>query len=108
MMRCVAHSSHVYTQTNTFQIEQSYPALERFHGQWGAAFLVRESFHAQKTYTSCKGKEGTYRARMRRPRRSRVDSEDDNDQEWGGIGPTPSEPGASHIYTLSVVLTHPH
>ncbi|KAJ7118904.1 hypothetical protein C8R44DRAFT_878437 [Mycena epipterygia] len=51
-------------------IEAAYPELERFRAQWATAFLVHESFGAQKTYKSCKSKEGTYRARAREGRRS--------------------------------------
>ncbi|KAJ7612880.1 hypothetical protein B0H17DRAFT_1153266 [Mycena rosella] len=51
-------------------IEAAYPDLERFRAQWATAYLVHESFVAQKTYRSCKSKEGTYRARAREARRS--------------------------------------
>ncbi|KAJ7288364.1 hypothetical protein C8J57DRAFT_1494672 [Mycena rebaudengoi] len=75
-------------------IEGAYPDLERFRGQWAAAHLVHESFHAQKTYTSCKGKDGTYRARHRQRRcRSLADSDnEEGDQEWSGINPAQSPP----------------
>ncbi|KAJ7479030.1 hypothetical protein FB451DRAFT_1131256 [Mycena latifolia] len=52
------------------QIEAAYPHLERFRAQWATAYLVHESFVAQKTYRSCKSKEGTYRAKAREARRS--------------------------------------
>ncbi|KAJ7458451.1 hypothetical protein FB451DRAFT_1561091 [Mycena latifolia] len=52
------------------KIEAAYPDLERFRAQWATAYLVHESFVAQKTYRSCKSKEGTYRAKAREARRS--------------------------------------
>ncbi|KAJ7806030.1 hypothetical protein B0H14DRAFT_2382164 [Mycena olivaceomarginata] len=71
-------------------IEAAHPELERFRGQWATAHLVHNTFSAQKTYKNCKTKEGTYRARTRRTRRSDInhlhaDSPDDN--VFRGAGP---------------------
>ncbi|KAJ7139282.1 hypothetical protein C8R44DRAFT_867445 [Mycena epipterygia] len=81
-------------------IEAAYPDLERFRGQWATAHLVHETFSGQRTYKNCKTREGTYRARTRRTRRSNInhscaDSPDDN--VFGGVGPRapPHSPNAS-------------
>ncbi|KAF7363074.1 hypothetical protein MVEN_00659600 [Mycena venus] len=73
-------------------IEAAYPDLERFPAQWATAFFVHETFGGQKTYKNCKSKEGTYRERTRRTRRSdstrlRADSPDNT--TFGGAGPRP-------------------
>jgi hypothetical protein len=93
-LRCGMWLHYLESEANASQIEGAYPDLERFRGQWAAAHLVHESFHAQKTYTSCKGKDGTYRARHRQRRcRSLADSDnEEGDQEWSG-----TNPGESHV-----------
>ncbi|KAJ7853158.1 hypothetical protein B0H14DRAFT_2580554 [Mycena olivaceomarginata] len=96
--------------------------------QWATAHLVHETFPAQKTYKNCKIREGTYRARTRRTRRSnidhmRADSPDDN--VFGGSGPrapthspnaSPTPPaynspvvshGASRMGSLPVLTPEP-
>lgn len=52
------------------QIEDAHPDLQRFRAQWATIFLVHATFGGQKTYKSCKGKDGTYRARKRKSRRT--------------------------------------
>ncbi|KAJ7101603.1 hypothetical protein C8R43DRAFT_857484, partial [Mycena crocata] len=49
-------------------IEDAHPDLQRFRAQWATIFLVHATFGGQKTYKSCKGKDGTYRARKRKSR----------------------------------------
>ncbi|KAK7041022.1 hypothetical protein R3P38DRAFT_2768433 [Favolaschia claudopus] len=69
-------------------IEDVFPPLKRCTNHWAAEFLVHDSFSAQKTYESCKEKEGTYRFRTRRNRRERASSDDDDDSgSQGSRGP---------------------
>ncbi|KAJ6496379.1 hypothetical protein C8R45DRAFT_1211961 [Mycena sanguinolenta] len=54
-------------------IEDAHPNLKRFRGQWATISLVHESFGAQKTYKNYKKKAGTYRAKIREARMSRLE-----------------------------------
>ncbi|KAK7006862.1 hypothetical protein R3P38DRAFT_2554909 [Favolaschia claudopus] len=73
-------------------IEDVFPPLKRCTNHWAAEFLVHDSFSAQKTYESCKEKEGTYRFRTRRNRRERASSDDDDDSgSQGSRGPLARE-----------------
>ncbi|KAJ7497525.1 hypothetical protein FB451DRAFT_1211791 [Mycena latifolia] len=68
-------------------VEAEYPNLERFRGQWATAFLVHESFGAQKTYKSCKSKDGTYRTRSRGHRLEASRLRRIEGDGFGGTGP---------------------
>ncbi|KAJ7774068.1 hypothetical protein B0H16DRAFT_1713901 [Mycena metata] len=70
-------------------IEEAHPDLERFRNQWATAYLVHESFTGQKTYTNCKRKDGTYRARNRDRRLAASRLRRIEDDGFGGDGPRP-------------------
>ncbi|KAJ7888057.1 hypothetical protein B0H14DRAFT_3717897 [Mycena olivaceomarginata] len=77
-------------------IEAAHLELERFRGQWATAHLVHETFSAQKTYKNCKIREGTYRARTRRTRRSNIDHMRADSYFWR-VRPSSSE----YVYSIS-------
>ncbi|KAJ7493712.1 hypothetical protein FB451DRAFT_1551106 [Mycena latifolia] len=86
------------------KIEAAYPDLERFRAQWATAYLVHESFVAQKTYRSCKSKEGTYRAKAREARRSntsRFRSESPFPADGSGPRAPSYSPNASRAPTVN-------
>ncbi|KAJ7488651.1 hypothetical protein B0H11DRAFT_2012458 [Mycena galericulata] len=71
-------------------IEDAYPELRRFRAQWATTFLVHESFGAQRTYKNCKGKDGSFRMRMRKTRMSQRErrlQDSDEGSMPSGTGP---------------------
>ncbi|KAJ7242218.1 hypothetical protein C8J57DRAFT_1367753 [Mycena rebaudengoi] len=108
-------------------IEDAHPELRRFRAQWATAFLVHESFGAQRTYKNCKGKDGSYRARSREARLTRlerleymiIDSDDPipapSFLRSNGIGPrapshspnsSPSPPPSQNDNTVHRIRAH--